>query len=281
MVLVMLVSPLRAVLNTFRRQKRLSSLRATKSHPSTAPSTVNMWLCRLPVKHHCHDSTGSAVAMMTSGLEWGLSVLLNPSLYLQHTFNLSYCWHNAVTGNLSLLQLFEAKASLSLAQTQHALQLQQAKAQMNNMVPRKQFEQLQASLREEQCKVQQLQANLQQQAEQACRQLVRIQVSRELQEFYQGYQRGGTTSLEWSFGQGHQKIGWKIPYLKNAIDLQIPAAVFIPHESCHHPVLDQEYTLLLFIYLRPSTSSTRCLVPRGQEPFRETLCVGLDCGKKA
>ncbi|XP_042682904.1 ninein-like protein isoform X4 [Centrocercus urophasianus] len=76
-------------------------------------------------------------------------------------------------------ELFEAKASLSLAQTQHALQLQQAKAQLNNVVPRKQFEQLQASLKEEQCKVQQLQANLQQQAEQACRQLVRTQKEHE------------------------------------------------------------------------------------------------------
>lgn len=76
-------------------------------------------------------------------------------------------------------KLFEAKASLSLAQTQHALQLQQVKAQLNNVVPRKQFEQLQASLREEQCRVQQLQANLQQQAEQACRQLVRTQEEHE------------------------------------------------------------------------------------------------------
>lgn len=180
-------------------------------------------------------------------------MLLSPSFYVQHTFNLSYCWHNAVTGNLSLLQLFEAKASLSLAQTQHALQLQQAKAQLNNVVPRKQFEQLQASLKEEQCKVQQLQASLQQQAEQACRQLVRTQVSRKLQKFPQGYQKGSTTSLEWSCGQGHQRIGWKILYLENAIDFQVPAAVFIPHESCHHPVLDQEYTPLLFIYLRPDT----------------------------
>lgn len=180
-------------------------------------------------------------------------MLLNPSLYVQHTFNLSYCWHKAVTGDLSLLQLFEAKASLSLAQTQHALQLQQVKAQLNNVVPRKQFEQLQASLREEQCRVQQLQANLQQQAEQACRQLVRTQVSRELQEFCQRYQRGSSTSLEWSCGQGHRRIGWRILYLENAVDLQIPAAVFIPHECCHHPVLDEEYTPLLFIYLRPDT----------------------------
>ncbi|KAM6280763.1 ninein-like protein isoform 1-T2 [Porphyrio hochstetteri] len=72
-------------------------------------------------------------------------------------------------------QLLEAKASLSLAQTRHALQLQQAKAQMNDMVPKKQFEQLQISLREEQCKAQQLQEDLHRQAEQTCRQLVRTQ----------------------------------------------------------------------------------------------------------
>ncbi|XP_054033177.1 ninein-like protein [Dryobates pubescens] len=72
-------------------------------------------------------------------------------------------------------ELSEAKASLSLAQTQHALQLQQAKAQMNNMVPKKQFEQLQNSLREEQCKAQHLQEDLSQQAQQAHRQLVRTQ----------------------------------------------------------------------------------------------------------
>ncbi|KFQ26032.1 Ninein-like, partial [Mesitornis unicolor] len=71
--------------------------------------------------------------------------------------------------------LLGAKASLSLAQTQHALQLQQLKAQMTNMVPKKQFEQLQTSLREEQCKGQQLQEKLHWQAEQACRQLVRTQ----------------------------------------------------------------------------------------------------------
>ncbi|NWH60129.1 NINL protein, partial [Geococcyx californianus] len=72
-------------------------------------------------------------------------------------------------------QLLEAKASLSLAQTQHTLQLQQAKAQMNNMVPKEQFEQLQTSLREEQCKAKHLQENLHLQAEQTCRQLVRTQ----------------------------------------------------------------------------------------------------------
>ncbi|NXC13180.1 NINL protein, partial [Corythaeola cristata] len=76
-------------------------------------------------------------------------------------------------------QLLEAKASLSLAQTRHALQLQQAKAQIKNMVPKKQFEQLQTTLREEQCKAQQLQENLHRQAEQTCRQLVRTQEEHE------------------------------------------------------------------------------------------------------
>ncbi|NXD84768.1 NINL protein, partial [Halcyon senegalensis] len=76
-------------------------------------------------------------------------------------------------------QLFEAKTSLSQAETRHALQLQQAKAQMNNMVPKEQFEQLQTSLREEQCKAQQLQEKLRQQAEQTCRQLVRTQKEHE------------------------------------------------------------------------------------------------------
>ncbi|XP_064503806.1 ninein-like protein isoform X2 [Pseudopipra pipra] len=76
-------------------------------------------------------------------------------------------------------KLLEAKASLSLAQTQHALQLQQAKAQMNNMVSKQQLEQLQTTLREEQCKTQQLQESLHQQAEQTCRQLVSIQAEHE------------------------------------------------------------------------------------------------------
>lgn len=80
-----------------------------------------------------------------------------------------------------MLQLLEAKASLSLAQSRHALQLQQAKAQMNKMVPKKQFEQLQASLREEQSRARWLQENLHRQAEQAHRQLLRTQVSEDLQ----------------------------------------------------------------------------------------------------
>ncbi|RLV88758.1 hypothetical protein DV515_00015335 [Chloebia gouldiae] len=76
-------------------------------------------------------------------------------------------------------KLLEAKASLSLAQAQHTLQLQQAKAQINNMVPKKQFEQLQNILRDEQCKTQQLQESLQLQAEQTCRQMVRTQEEHE------------------------------------------------------------------------------------------------------
>ncbi|NXL35960.1 NINL protein, partial [Glaucidium brasilianum] len=76
-------------------------------------------------------------------------------------------------------QLLEAKASLSLAQSHHALQLQQAKAQMNKMVSKELFEQLQTSLREEQCKAQQLQENLHGQREQMCRQLVRTQEEHE------------------------------------------------------------------------------------------------------
>ncbi|XP_048790725.1 ninein-like protein isoform X9 [Lagopus muta] len=105
----------------------------------------------------------------------GVEMAMRPEHCQQH----AACWSEMelLREQLEASQeeLFEAKASLSLAQTQHALQLQQAKAQLNNVVPRKQFEQLQASLKEEQCKVQQLQANLQQQAEQACRQLVRTQ----------------------------------------------------------------------------------------------------------
>ncbi|XP_067148921.1 ninein-like protein isoform X3 [Apteryx mantelli] len=76
-------------------------------------------------------------------------------------------------------QLLEAKASLSLARTRHVLQLQQAKAQMRNMVPKSQFEQVQSSLREEQCEARRLQENLRRQAEQACRQLASTQEEHE------------------------------------------------------------------------------------------------------
>ncbi|KFV46303.1 Ninein-like, partial [Tyto alba] len=76
-------------------------------------------------------------------------------------------------------QLLEAEANLSLVQTRHALQLRQAKAQMNDMVPKKQFEQLQSSLRQEQRKGQQLPEDLHRQAEHTCRQLVRTQEEHE------------------------------------------------------------------------------------------------------
>ncbi|KAM6407357.1 ninein-like protein [Pluvialis apricaria] len=102
---------------------------------------------------------------------------------LEHPQQHAACWMEVelLRQQLKTLQekLLEAKASLSLAQTRHALQLQQAKAQMNNMVPKKQFEQLQNSLREEQCKAQQLQENLHRQAEQTCRQLVKTQEEHE------------------------------------------------------------------------------------------------------
>ncbi|KAM9562016.1 ninein-like protein isoform 1-T1 [Guaruba guarouba] len=102
---------------------------------------------------------------------------------LEHHQQHSACWME-----MELLQqqlkasqekVLEAKASLSLAQTRHALQLQQVKAQMNNMVPRKHFEELQTSLRAEQRKAQQLQENLHRQAEQTCRQLLRTQEEHE------------------------------------------------------------------------------------------------------
>ncbi|XP_014819891.1 PREDICTED: ninein-like protein [Calidris pugnax] len=102
---------------------------------------------------------------------------------LEHHQQHAACWMEMelLRQQLKTLQekLLEAKANLSLAQTQHALQLQQAKAQMSNMVPKKQLEQLQNSLREERCKAQQLQENLHRQAEQTCRQLVRTQEEHE------------------------------------------------------------------------------------------------------
>ncbi|XP_048790721.1 ninein-like protein isoform X6 [Lagopus muta] len=125
----------------------------------------------------------------------GVEMAMRPEHCQQH----AACWSEMelLREQLEASQeeLFEAKASLSLAQTQHALQLQQAKAQLNNVVPRKQFEQLQASLKEEQCKVQQLQANLQQQAEQACRQLVRTQAAVEQAEGLQCDLRSAEAAL--------------------------------------------------------------------------------------
>ncbi|XP_050829109.1 ninein-like protein isoform X1 [Serinus canaria] len=138
-----------------------------------------------PPEHKAGDSAGPGIAQLQSQslleAEWlrGAEIAAR----LEHHQRHAACWME-----MELLQqqlqasqekLLEAKASLSLAQAQHALQLQQAKAQINNMVPKKQFEQLQNTLREEQCKTQQLQESLQLQAEQTCRQLVRTQEEHE------------------------------------------------------------------------------------------------------
>ncbi|KAM3675787.1 uncharacterized protein VK521_001334 [Ammospiza maritima maritima] len=138
-----------------------------------------------PPGHKAGDSAGPGTAQLHSQspleAEWlrGAEIAAR----LEHHQRHAACWME-----MELLQqqlqasqekLLEAKANLSLAQAQHTLQLQQAKAQINNMVPKKQFEQLQNTLREEQCKTQQLQESLQLQAEQTCRQLVRIQEEHE------------------------------------------------------------------------------------------------------
>lgn len=124
-----------------------------------------------------------------------------------------------------MLQLLEAEAGLSLAQTQHALQLQQARAQMNNMVPKKQFEQLQTSLREEQCKAQQLQENLHWQAEQTCRQMARTQVSRELGNSVKGTGEGALPGWKAVVVEVTRGLGGRCyisrTHVENALDLQI------------------------------------------------------------
>ncbi|XP_031959355.1 ninein-like protein isoform X3 [Corvus moneduloides] len=138
-----------------------------------------------PPEHKAGYSDGLGTAQLQSQrlleAEWLLGAEI--AARLEHHQRHAACWME-----MQLLQqqlqasqekLLEAKASLSLAQTQHALQLQQAKAQINNMVPKKQFEQLQNTLREEQCKTQQLQESLQQQADQTCRQLLRTQEEHE------------------------------------------------------------------------------------------------------
>ncbi|XP_041892702.1 ninein-like protein isoform X3 [Corvus kubaryi] len=138
-----------------------------------------------PPEHKAGYSDGLGTAQLQSQrlleAEWLLGAEI--AARLEHHQRHAACWME-----MQLLQqqlqasqekLLEAKASLSLAQTQHALQLQQAKAQINNMVPKNQFEQLQNTLREEQCKTQQLQESLQQQADQTCRHLLRTQEEHE------------------------------------------------------------------------------------------------------
>ncbi|KAM6433152.1 ninein-like protein isoform 2-T2 [Rhynochetos jubatus] len=134
-----------------------------------------------PTEHKAGHGAGPGTVQLPSQslaeAEWlrGAEAAARLEQHQQHTS----CWMETELLRQQLKasqeKLLEAKASLSLAQASHALQLQQAKAQMNNMVPKIQFVQLQTSLREEQCKAQQLQENLRQQAEQTCRQLVRTQ----------------------------------------------------------------------------------------------------------
>ncbi|KAF4799703.1 ninein-like protein [Turdus rufiventris] len=138
-----------------------------------------------PSQHKAGHSDGPGTAQLQSHrlleAEWlqGAEIAAR----LEHHQRHAACWME-----MELLQqqlqasqekLLEAKASLSLAQAQHALQLQQAKAQIDKMVPKKQFEQLQNTLREEQHKTRQLQESLRRQAEQTCRQLVRTQEEHE------------------------------------------------------------------------------------------------------
>nr|XP_032603384.2 ninein-like protein isoform X1 [Taeniopygia guttata]XP_041571411.1 ninein-like protein isoform X1 [Taeniopygia guttata]XP_041571412.1 ninein-like protein isoform X1 [Taeniopygia guttata]XP_041571413.1 ninein-like protein isoform X1 [Taeniopygia guttata]XP_041571414.1 ninein-like protein isoform X1 [Taeniopygia guttata]XP_041571415.1 ninein-like protein isoform X1 [Taeniopygia guttata]XP_041571416.1 ninein-like protein isoform X1 [Taeniopygia guttata]XP_041571417.1 ninein-like protein isof len=151
------------------------------SHPDVKMPQLG---CERP-EHKAGHSHGPGTAQLQSQslleAEWlrGAEIAAR----LEHHQRHAACWME-----MELLQqqlqasqekLLEAKANLSLAQAQHTLQLQQAKAQINNMVPKKQFEQLHNTLREEQCKTQQLQESLQLQAEQACRQLVRTQEEHE------------------------------------------------------------------------------------------------------
>ncbi|XP_032039594.1 ninein-like protein [Aythya fuligula] len=151
-------------------------------------SQLNTKLCQLSCElpeHEASHSTGPATAQLQSQrlveaeqLQ-GAEMAARPEHHGQHAtcwMELELLWQQL---RASQEKLLEAKASLSLAQTRHALQLQQAKAQMNNMVPKKQFEQLQASLREEQSRARWLQENLHRQAEQAHRQLLRTQEEHE------------------------------------------------------------------------------------------------------
>nr|XP_027309297.2 ninein-like protein isoform X5 [Anas platyrhynchos] len=151
-------------------------------------SQLNTKLCQLSHELPEHEASRS-ISPATARLQsqrlveaeelQGAEMAARPEHHGQHAMcwtELELLWQQL---RASQEKLLEAKASLSLAQTRHALQLQQAKAQMNNMVPKKQFEQLQASLREEQSRARWLQENLHRQAEQAHRQLLRTQEEHE------------------------------------------------------------------------------------------------------
>ncbi|XP_075605719.1 ninein-like isoform X3 [Balearica regulorum gibbericeps] len=147
-------------------------------------SHLNVKMCQLGrelTEHKAGHSAGHGTVQLRSQRLVEAEQLrgADTAAMLEHHQQHAACWMEMELLRQQLKasqeKLLEAKASLSLAQTRHALQLQQAKAQMNNMVPKKQFEQLQISLREEQCKGRQLQENLHQQAEQTRKQLVRTQ----------------------------------------------------------------------------------------------------------
>ncbi|KAM9241321.1 ninein-like protein isoform 2-T4 [Leptosomus discolor] len=166
----------------------IAELTASSDKSKGEVSNVNVNMRQLGhelTEHKASHSAGPRILQLQSErlveADWlqGAELATRLEYHQQH----AACWME-----MELLQqqlktsqkkLLEAKASLSLAQTWHALQLQQAKAQMNNMVPKIQFEQLQTSLREEQCKAQQLQDDLHRQAEQTCRQLVRTREEHE------------------------------------------------------------------------------------------------------
>ncbi|XP_074944579.1 ninein-like protein isoform X4 [Phalacrocorax aristotelis] len=151
-------------------------------------SHLNVKMCQLGhelTEHKAGHGAGSGTVQLQSQRLVEAERLQGADMAtrLEHRQQHAACWMETELLRQQLKaseeKLLEAKASLSLAQTRHALQLQQAKTQMNNMVPKKQFEQLQNSLREEQCKAQQLQENLHRQAEQTRRQLVRTQEEHE------------------------------------------------------------------------------------------------------
>ncbi|XP_065538217.1 ninein-like protein isoform X2 [Lathamus discolor] len=133
-------------------------------------SHLNVRMCRLGhevTEHQAgHDAGPDTIPLWSQRLaeaEWLRGA--ETAARLEH-----HQQHAACCMEMELLQQ-QLKAS------QEKLQL--VKAQMNNMVPRKHFEELQTSLRAEQCKAQQLQENLHQQAEQTCRQLLRTQEEHE------------------------------------------------------------------------------------------------------
>ncbi|XP_040554159.1 ninein-like protein isoform X8 [Gallus gallus] len=167
------------------REEELKKSSGKSKLEGSQPNTKVSQLSRELPEHEAGRSTSTgSIELQNQGLLEAEQLQgVEMAVRLKHCQQHAACWSEIELLRQQLEaseeELFEAKASLSLAQTQHALQLQQVKAQLNNVVPRKQFEQLQASLREEQCRVQQLQANLQQQAEQACRQLVRTQEEHE------------------------------------------------------------------------------------------------------